>query len=535
MKQVTLLFLVLCSFIADSQILDASFNQTGKNKDILYKRLDFMGVAVSHDQSIIIAGPDLDTLSSHYKQVKVMKLKPNGTPDSSFGSNGISYFQFDTVFTDVQGKIAVSIQSGNDIVLNGTYHKPTTGPVINTKHFWTRLHPDGSLDTSYANHGIGDISVPGISFFYSPQSAIVLPNNDIIVLLRNSANHLMKLTSNGFVDSTFGVNGFSTFVLTQMTVRMDLKAQADGKLLVYGNSSGFNNNNILIRYLADGSIDSSFAMNGIYYAKIDSVNSGLSVLPLADGSIYCTGYYTDTVYSMSVSGDTCGGFIQRLKSNGDPDTSFNHTGLVRYQHPVLWPGNVMKFVGIHIVNGKLIVTGCYQTGTPQLNYCLLRYNPDGSLDSTFGTNGLYLTYETDSVDWCYQSIMQNADKVLLIGESRHNTLSATNTGFIARYLLNFAAGLTTKESQLKTSIECYPNPATNTIYVQYFLNQTQEVTLSIIDVNGRVVKRIFSSQKQIPQTYQYKIDVSDLHKNQLYLVDLASDGRHQTTGFVLKQ
>lgn len=533
MKQVTLLLLALFPFISNCQILDASFNQTGKNKNIQFKRLNLIGVAVSPDQSIIIAGPDLDTFGGHFKQVKVIKLKPDGTNDSSFGNLGITYFQFDTSYTEVLSPLLVDVQSNNKIVITAIYNIPVTGSSVYSKHFWTRLNSDGSLDTTYADHGIGGIVGPSTSYWFSLWDGIVLPNDDMILLLRQSSRHVIKLTSNGVIDSTFGVNGYSSMIFSSMDMNMDVKAQSDGKLLVYGYLSGLHNKNILERYNSNGSIDSSFGINGIVISKIDSINGAGSVLPVANGSIYCTGFYADTAYTMSTSGDTSGGFIQCLKSNGDLDTSFNHTGIVKYQHPAVWPLNTLRFVGVHIVNNKLIATGSYQTAMGQLNYCLVRFNMDGSLDSSFGTNGLYLTYETDSVDWCYHSIMQNPDKVLLIGESRNWNINNTSSAFIARYLLNFAAGITSKESDLNTRIECYPNPASNTIHVQYALNQTQEVALSIIDMNGRVVKKVFDSVKQIPQSYQYNIDVSDLGKNQLYILDLNLNGQHQTSNFVL--
>jgi uncharacterized delta-60 repeat protein len=223
-----------------------------------------------------------------------------------------------------------------------------TGGIFTTNY----TSPDQTMDNSVAIQSDGKIIVGGSN----PGGAV-----------------LMRLNTNGTLDSTFGTGGVvnNSAVLGPV---MALAIQPDGKILAF--AAGFTGAS-LGRFNTDGSVDTTFGSDGFAVSK--SLNSGpgiLSVMALqADGKILVTG----------------AGLVGRYTSTGQLDTSFGNGG------SGIAALNATIATGIAVQpDGKILVT----TGTaapsellaspgfpsPQAG-AIARYNTNGSLDTTFGISG----------------------------------------------------------------------------------------------------------------------------------------------------
>ena len=69
-------------------------------------------------------------------------------------------------------------------------------------------------------------------------------------------------------------------------------------------------------------------------------------------------------------------------------------------------------------NGKAVVAGTCQSST-SLSFCAVRYNRDGTLDTTFGTNGKTITTVVSDSDSAQALTLQNDGKIVLAGSCRN--------------------------------------------------------------------------------------------------------------------
>jgi uncharacterized delta-60 repeat protein len=171
----------------------------------------------------------------------------------------------------------------------------------------------------------------------------------------------------------------------------------------------------IIRYRKDGSLDSSFGVNGAVY---DSTILGRAnaVLVQQDGKtiIVGTGGYKPK--------DTFGFMLMRLKTNGQLDSSFGNAGIVRTAIP-----GTMSYArtALLLPDGRILVAGSSVAFTNGTNYTLVRYKTDGSRDSTFSTNGIVTIPIGIGSTQAASLLYQSDGSVILVGNTGSSTLGNT--------------------------------------------------------------------------------------------------------------
>ena len=186
--------------------------------------------------------------------------------------------------------------------------------------------------------------------------------------------------------------------------------QRDGKIVLGGdaqNSQG-GYDFAVVRYLPDGTLDSSFATNGIFTLDMgttDNYGYGMEIQP--DGKIILAGtHYTDNT---DVDGDF---FMLRLKPSGTLDSAFGNLGQVIT--PV-GPGNDHCWTMVLLQDGKIVLSGDILDNVWKL--ALVRYMPNGSLDSGFGNGGKVIRQYGLSDTYCYSAIEEDDHKLVVAGEN----------------------------------------------------------------------------------------------------------------------
>lgn len=184
----------------------------------------------------------------------------------------------------------------------------------------------------------------------------------------------------GKLDKSFGNDGIViTPLSTSNDVAYDIAIQDDNKLIVVGSGDlqgSYFQDAIVIRYLPDGKIDSSFGINGLVTPKLGSRTARLeSVIIQQDGKILAGGT-SHNIYS---------GYdftIIRLNKNGSADKSFGTNGKVITAFGADDWLSELKL----LPNGKILAIG--NSGFFSHNTtCIARYNSDGLLDNSFGDGG----------------------------------------------------------------------------------------------------------------------------------------------------
>jgi uncharacterized delta-60 repeat protein len=150
-----------------------------------------------------------------------------------------------------------------------------------------RFLPSGEIDTTYGNNGVYyDAAIP-VTGFFKPLTSVIDSNGNLLMSKNfdNTSFDILRLTPSGTLDSTFGTGGLVHYVSGGDTTGMQLFA--DGKILVRGSvPDGTFSAGCGIRFLADGTPDTTFGANGLRVIDIKEVSGSEalnSLLVLSNG------------------------------------------------------------------------------------------------------------------------------------------------------------------------------------------------------------------------------------------------------------
>jgi uncharacterized delta-60 repeat protein len=191
----------------------------------------------------------------------------------------------------------------------------------------------GYLDKTFGDGGVVTIKFSDQQHMYL-YDLKVLPDGKIIHCGLVSAGlgggdlnvYVMRLHNDGRIDSSFGHQGYSLITSPSSSTVLSIYPYTDGRILVYGdNWDGYTTlmRPFAVRFLEDGTIDSTFGSNGKYIPKA-SINAGkfFAIKEQTDGSIIALGSQDiqDFKTSMYVP------VITRITSDGRTDISFGDSG-----------------------------------------------------------------------------------------------------------------------------------------------------------------------------------------------------------------
>ncbi len=369
-------------------------------------------IAIQSDRKIVVAGRCCNTADDGFA---VLRFNEDGTPDTTFNGDGTFFLQLSTGY-DIAN--AVAIQADNKIVLAGQ---------SNNTFVVMRLNSDGSLDNSF--NGNGKVTVNfGVADFANSLS--IQPDGKIVVggstqLASNVATDfaVARLNPDGSLDTTFDGDGKVVTAIKpgNYDYIKGTTIQPDGKIIAVGYTQGSGSTiGALVRYNPDGSVDTSFGGQGILFDYGRSMNS-VALQP--DGKIIAAGI-EDTPQGSSFS-------VFRFNTDGSLDFSFDRDGRLS---TAFSQSAEAKSVLIQS-DQKIVVTGTtwsYSSNGLSLSLAIARYNPNGSLDTSFDADGKLtdslgdrLTFSTGA------GLLQIDGKILVVASS------ASNNFYLARYKGNF--------------------------------------------------------------------------------------------------
>jgi uncharacterized delta-60 repeat protein len=289
--------------------------------------------------------------------------------------------------------------------------------------------PAGNLDLSF---GTGGKVVTSISTGEDKAYGTVLqPDGKIVVggfttnVVSGKDFACVRYLSDGSLDNSFGVNGIVTtdLQLGSDDMAYDIALQADGKIILAGSSdNGVDRNAALIRYLPDGTIDSTFGVNGIVLTDFDlNYQDEIRAVKIhtLTGNIIVGG-------SAQINTTTSKPVVARYLSNGTPDSTFNNTGI-----RLLWI-TALDYQFLYSIeevevqsNGKISAAGWrdFPNQTWESDHWAGRINSDGTMDVTFSTDGVN-TYNGsfNGNDRAYAMLLQSGNNMILAGGSYQTTL-----------------------------------------------------------------------------------------------------------------
>jgi uncharacterized delta-60 repeat protein len=354
-----------------------------------------------------------------------------GDLDLSFHGDGLVTTRFPAESND--GGYAVAIQSDGKVLVAG-YSDNGTNPDFAV----VRYNTDGSLDTGFDTDG--KVTTPiGASRSYA-RSVAVQADGKILVagystIGGNSDFAVVRYNADGSLDTSFDTDGkVTTPIGTSSDCGYSMAVQADGKIVVAGYAINSTIDFALVRYNADGSLDTGFDSDGKVTTSIGAGRSddlAYSVAVQADGKILVAG--------LSSVGTNSGDFaLVRYNADGSLDTSFDTDGKVTT--PIGAGDDVGYSVAVQ-ADGKILLAGRSHNGS-DYDFAVVRCNADGSLDTSFDTDGKVTTPIGASSDCGHSTAVQADGKILVAGYAswagnfdfavvRYNADGSLDTGFDA--------------------------------------------------------------------------------------------------------
>ncbi len=293
-----------------------------------------------------------------------------------------------------------------------------------------------------------------VSSYYAKSVALQADGKPVVsgFMMFNEISYFVTTRYNGCVlDTSFNSTGIVSTLIGDWSYATGTAIQADGKILVAGQAtvSGISRA-ALVRYDTSGGLDASFGTGGIVttpfgegavansiaitatkivIAGVTVVNGLAAVLlaryNLSDGSLDTsfggTGIVVQSIgissfaNACAIQSDNaiviCGisdaqFLVARFTSAGVLDTSFNGTG---YSNQNLGTDNVGNAIVIQS-DGKIVAGG-----QADIAFALLRYNTNGSLDSSFGSGGVVLTKTGLLAQSCWGLTLQADGKIIASG------------------------------------------------------------------------------------------------------------------------
>ncbi len=362
MKKLIFTFFILLSAMRITAqtpgTVDSSFGGTGHVATHIYD-LDNIAYAVEvqTDGKIVVAGSaQNDTLTSFV----LIRYNTDGSLDPSFGTGGIAMPYFGNVKNIA---FALAIQSDNKIVVSG--YSNSGG---NDAFELVRYNANGTLDASFGtggivNHPIGLYGGRAFAVAIQQDGKIIQGGFGYY----NTSNNfvMVRYNTNGVVDSTFGVNGVSVSMPGDHEAEINaLKILPGGKIIAVGQSHITTNNDFAVaRYKTNGILDSTFGTNGYTTKDINNnADMGFATDIQPDGKIVVAGN--------TVSGSNWVFAVMRFNADGTLDTQFGTNGIDTLEaggHGSEAYGVKVQTNGKIVVTGYTTVFGQYKFSTMRLN------------------------------------------------------------------------------------------------------------------------------------------------------------------------
>lgn len=372
--------------------LDRTFGIDGRVSTTIGTGLDeAYGLTLQSDGRIIVVGTGNESV------IEVARYNTDGSLDASFDSDG----KLTTPIGVNSQARAVTVQGDGQILVTGS-----SSIGVTEDYTTVRYNPDGSLDTTFNGTGISRIvDNTGVD---RANNVVVQPDGKILIGGSPAAFVVARLNADGTLDTSFDGEGVLTpyNLLGPITILL----QPDGKIVVVGGGLQILKKGILaLRFNADGSPDTSFGADGrasVFFKQGDVVASTAALQP--DGKLVATGYSFDSY------GSPADIVVTRYNVDGSLDTTLGVEGRVTTN---VGTRNCTAQAVVVQPDGKIINVGSTYGGASGQDLALIRYNPAGTLDGTFGTDGIVVTPTGPQDEQANGAALQSDGKILVTGRS----------------------------------------------------------------------------------------------------------------------
>ncbi len=432
-------FLVASGFQLDFLEFDNAFGQSGTVRTDFYDGLgndEGGAIALQKDDKIVMAGSSVIAMAPGYSQefeesIALARYNSDGSLDEDFGDRGL-------VLTSFDGKVPrvtdLAVDYSGRIVVGGYLgHK-------NNDFLLVRYTPEGQLDSTFGTGGVVFTDFQGRNdrayrLDFDHRGRIILAGESISSNKRSWDVALARYNSDGSMDPTFGILGMLCIDLFgEEDAAYDVIVDHAGKILITGYTGlkKIRCDIVLARFTDTGGLDETFGNYGRVKSDAFRLEFGSKIKLLPKGRLLVSG--TASHAARFQRSDLC---LVRYNLDGTLDHSFGDGGWVKGN----FGGNETGIALFGQTGGRILVAmrSASYPATENRDYhpeefVLARYNWDGSLDDTFGHEGVSKTDFFERNDQITDAAMRLGGKIVVGGFVQKSGYNESDFA-LARYLL----------------------------------------------------------------------------------------------------
>ncbi|MNU99404.1 hypothetical protein D3C71_895340 [compost metagenome] len=477
--------------------------------------------AVQSDGKIVTVlrrDPNTPDLMMH-----IYRYLPSGMPDPTFGVNGA----VNTFCGQDSHGYDVDIQADGKIVLVGESEYCINGICGASQFIMMRLKTNGSLDSTFGVNGhLLSNHVFGSTGTYSiPKRFHILPDGKFMVGGTGPGGKpaIVRLKPDGFPDNTYGTNGVFSLTNVPRSRFIDMAIGPNGEAYGLLRTDTWNQttisydsanytDNAIFKLNPNGTPDQTFGTNGLFGFGTDNTDEAASITLSSTGKLLVAGYNMPiNNYYFSGYGRANRGFVAFVNTSGSMDMSipngFSNFDFVQ-DSATFFNKIIERSPNEFLICG---FTTDYVNGNYQNKGLIVSMNAQGQLNSSFNGNG-YMIFDHGIVGTSgWNGKLANFMDVDVIGSNKilltgyRNPVGGATKGSIYILQLTFgpSGNLGFEELSAEQEFSAYPNPVTNN---RFMVDMEEAATIELISLDGRILyqNEISSGTSEIFVQSEYK-------------------------------
>lgn len=498
--------MLVCFFSGFSQAGSLDFTFDGDGIVRWDSTFESVASVVVQPDGKTIAGGTM-TRPFAFTDMLILRFNVDGSLDTTFADNGSFILDLGLDYNQV---LSLCLQPDGKIIALANSKEDATAM---NEPWLLRLLPDGTLDNSF--NGTGRLLLSS-GFMHQFKTVLLHDDGRVLAVGRtDSVNFtvnviIRRFLTDGTPDTSFGTTGT---VVTDIPDTHEYTAcaaiQPDQKIVVAGTDEGSGSglrDFFIHRYSVSGTLDSSFDTDGIASIDITDRDNANSLVLQADGKVVVAGYTDPTSTNSMV--------LARLNADGSPDNTFDLDG-------ILDPGIIIthNLVALAMQPDGQVLAATSVDGAGSRNVLVMRFNPDGSFDTSFDGDGMTET-DLGGEETATCMAFHPDGKIVIAGY----WFSLDQDVLVLRYHLGLPAAVSNPEAS-NASLNIYPNPVHETATAEYTLSQSGYVDISIHDLQGNLIKQLSAGEYRAAGRNRETVTIGDNLPSGLYLLVISSSSQ----------
>lgn len=434
----------------------------------------FTDVKIQEDQKIVAIGITYD--AAWVASAQAMRFMPDGSLDMDFANDGVFTYSLNYE-ANVFGCL---IKEDGKILMTGS-----TTDYNDYKIMLIQLNSDGSLDDTFGNNGVVVQKVSTLEGYFEDHSYdLVMQDNKILVAGRSTDENyrnspvVIRFNEDGSLDNTFGIDGVARISVVETDNVFDcISIDNDGKIVAAGHYAVdlLQFSMLVARFTADGILDDTFNDDGVFIHTLGADAEAYGMGITSNNDIVVSGFTASSDYNYSM-------LMMQIDGEGMLDVNFGDNGIVISDMGQYDVASAM----IIQEDGKILASGGTGAGAPgDAEIVVWRYNPEGTPDITFGTDGISKIQLTSGVDEALGMALHSNGNIVLAGKSRNE---ANNFDYFLLRMYNDLT-ISINEIESNTGQMISPNPVAfgRLINLRYNLSEASDVQVEVYNSIGTLV------------------------------------------------